>query len=77
MNDYNIHINIRSLYKEDFEDFKNALEETTDFIIDERGREVISDKHQPDFEKKKAEQQKDEESEDSKKAYTNVEFEDI
>lgn len=64
------------LYKEDFEDFKNALEETTDFIIKERGTEVISDKHQPDFEKQK-EQEDENDSQETPKAYTDVEFEDI
>lgn len=64
------------LYKEDFEDFKNALEETTDYIIKERGTEVISDKHQPDFEKQK-EQENKSDSQEAPKAYTDVEFEDI
>jgi hypothetical protein len=64
------------LYKEDFEDFKNALQETTDFIIEERGREVISDKHQPDFEKQK-QTENENSTEDAPKAYTDVEFEDI
>ena len=30
------------LYKEDFENFKNALSQVTDFIISEKGKEVIS-----------------------------------
>ena len=37
------------LYKEDFHDFKEILSEVMDFIINERGIEVISDKHQKDF----------------------------
>ena len=37
------------LYKEDFRDFKEILSEVMDFIINERGIEVISDKHQKDF----------------------------
>ena len=37
------------LYKEDFSDFKEMLSEVTDFIINERGIEVISEKHQKDF----------------------------
>ena len=37
------------LYKEDFSDFKEILSEVMDFIINERGIEVISDKHQKDF----------------------------
>lgn len=37
------------LYKEDFSDFKEILSEAMDFIISERGIEVISEKHQKDF----------------------------
>ena len=37
------------LYKEDFSDFKEILSEVMDFIINERGIEVISEKHQKDF----------------------------
>ena len=39
------------LYKEDFQDFRDSLEEMTDFIIDEKGEEVISERHQKDFKK--------------------------
>ena len=39
------------LYKEDFSEFKNILDEMTDFIISEKGEEVISEKHQKDFKK--------------------------
>jgi hypothetical protein len=34
------------LYKEDFSEFKNILDEMTDYIISEKGEEVISEKHQ-------------------------------
>ena len=34
------------LYKEDFSDFKNNLTEIMDYIITNRGEEVISEKHQ-------------------------------
>jgi hypothetical protein len=64
------------LYKEDFEDFKNALEETTDYIIKERGTEVISDKHQSDFENQK-EHENERDSQEAPKTYTDVAFEDI
>ena len=37
------------LYKEDFSDFKEILSEVMDFIINERGIEVISEKHQKNF----------------------------
>lgn len=33
------------LYKEDFSGFKDALDETMGYIIDERGNEVISEHH--------------------------------
>ena len=39
------------LYKEDFTEFKKILDETTDFIISEKGEEVISDIHQKDYKK--------------------------
>ena len=39
------------LYKEDFSEFKNILNEMTDYIISEKGEEVISEKHQKDFKK--------------------------
>jgi len=41
------------LYKEDFSDFKANLSEVIDFIINERGIEVISEKHQKDFNEQK------------------------
>ena len=43
------------LYKEDFDDFNSSMKETFDFIIEKKGKEVISDKHDKDFESKKAE----------------------
>ncbi len=37
------------LYKEDFDSFRNLLDETISFIFKERGEEVISEKHQKDY----------------------------
>ncbi len=37
------------LYKEDFGKFKELLNDVTDFIIQEKGEEVISERHQKDF----------------------------
>ena len=51
------------LYKEDFDEFKNSLNETCNFIIDEKGSEVISEKHDKDFDSKK--EKDEEESSDS------------
>jgi hypothetical protein len=37
------------LYKEDFLNFKSLLDEMTNYIFEEKGEEVISEVHQPDF----------------------------
>jgi hypothetical protein len=37
------------LYKEDFVSFKEMFNESTDFIIKEKGEDVISEKHDKDF----------------------------
>tara|TARA_R110002124_G_scaffold78328_2_gene209456 strand:+ start:180 stop:593 length:414 start_codon:yes stop_codon:yes gene_type:complete len=37
------------LYKEDFERFRDILDDVTNFIVSEKGSEVISDTHQPDY----------------------------
>ena len=57
------------LYKEDFDDFNSSLNETFDFIIEKKGKEVISDKHDKDFESKKNEEtSNDEDKSESDKA---------
>ena len=55
------------LYKEDFDDFNSSMNETFDFIIEKKGKEVISDKHDKDFESKKAEANSDEDAADVSK----------
>jgi len=37
------------LYKEDFAEFNEILREMTDYIVDEKGDEVISERHQKDY----------------------------
>ena len=61
------------LYKEDFESFREIMEEMMDYIIDEKGLEVISERHQKDF--KKEEENTDQES--STDNFTDVDFDDI
>lgn len=39
------------LYKEDFSEFKDNLNEMINYVIDEKGEEVISDRHQKDYKK--------------------------
>jgi hypothetical protein len=66
------------LYKEDFEGFNELLKEMTQYIIDEKGLEVISDRHQKDYVKEdhqtKSEDSKDSNSEEN---FTDVDFDDI
>jgi len=70
------------LYKEDFENFKDALEEATNFIIDKKGEEVISDRHQKDFTKPSELDTEFSSAEDAgsdakASSFTNVDFDDI
>ncbi|TDL99293.1 MAG: DNA-binding protein [Flavobacteriaceae bacterium] len=64
------------LYKEDFEKFNEILQQTTDFILQSKGGEVISETHQREF---TPENPSSEKQEDSQKLedFTNVNFEDI
>jgi hypothetical protein len=67
------------LYKEDFENFSNVLDEMTKFIVDEKGVEVISEIHDKDF-KSKSEETNDIEKQADKEGNeksSEVEFEDI
>ena len=65
------------LYKEDFEGFKQSLEECTDYILEERGNEVISDKHQSDFSPEYDSKDKDNEAGEDDSQFTDVKFEDL
>ena len=55
------------LYKEDFDDFNSSINETFDFIIEKKGKEVISDKHDKDFESKKKDEISKEDTKDAEK----------
>lgn len=63
------------LYKEDFEEFKNVLTEMTDFIIEEKGEEVISERHQRDY--KKNEETVENQTTTNSSDFTDIDFEDI
>lgn len=64
------------LYKEDFSDFKEMLNKATDFIVNEKGSEVISERHQKDY-KKEDEVVSEDETTTSTESFTDVSFEDI
>ena len=61
------------LYKEDFAEFNEMLKIATDYILKEKGEEVISERHQKDF-KKPSETSEETTSTDS---FTDLNFEDI
>lgn len=68
------------LYKEDFENFKENLDEVTNFITSEKGVEVISEKHQSDFHEQNHEASSSNESDDgddSVDKFTDISFDDI
>jgi len=51
------------LYKEDFSEFSSNLSEMTDYIIKEKGEEVISDRHQKDYQREEKQETTSEETE--------------
>ncbi|WP_185869464.1 DUF3276 family protein [Blattabacterium cuenoti] len=68
------------LYKEDFSKFQSILDDMIRFIINEKGREVISERHQKDFKNNHTYNQeiKDVQKKISEvKNFTNINFEDI
>lgn len=64
------------LYKEDFSAFREIMEEMMDYIIDEKGSEVISERHQKDF-KKEEDRFSENGSASSDNSFTDVSFDDI
>lgn len=64
------------LYKEDFHGFNELLQEMTDFILEEKGEEVISERHQSDYNNSSNEDNA-KVTESSAKAFTDVNFDDI
>ena len=74
------------LYKEDFTEFSNILNEMTDYVISEKGEEVISERHQKDFKKEdntesteetNDENEKENDGNESSNEFTDVSSDDI
>jgi len=64
------------LYKEDFSEFNSILSEMTDYIIKEKGEEVISERHQKDYKKEEeSTQEASEETESTEEEDSNDEAE--
>lgn len=68
------------LYKEDFVEFNDMLKEATNYILNEKGEEVISERHQKDFKRPSEGTEGTEETEETvsgSESFTDVNFEDI
>ncbi|WP_037319823.1 PUR family DNA/RNA-binding protein [Salegentibacter sp. Hel_I_6] len=65
------------LYKEDFAGFNEILQEMTDFILNEKGEEVISERHQKDFKKEYETAENGVAEGVSPEKFTDVSFDDI
>ena len=65
------------LYKEDFTAFKEIMEEMMEYIIDEKGQEVISERHQKDLKKEEDEETSFSENGTASGSFTDVDFDDI
>ena len=71
------------LYKEDFTDFKDSLNEMIQYILDEKGQEVISERHQSDYKREEVESESKSEEESvpsdttETSNFTDIDFDDI
>lgn len=62
------------LYKEDFVEFKEHLVDMIDYVIDAKGDEVISERHQKDY---STEDSDEHEHSSPSSSFTDVNFDDI
>ena len=66
------------LYKEDFAAFSEILEEMTAYVLNHKGEEVISERHQKDFKREyNQETETSDQKQTSEKSFTDVDFDDI
>jgi hypothetical protein len=65
------------LYKEDFLAFSEILEEMTSYVLNHKGEEVISERHQRDFKKEYPVENNEENETPSTSSFTDIEFDDI
>ena len=65
------------LYKEDFIAFKDILDEMTAFVFNNKGEEVISERHQKDFKREYTNDVPASEEPKAEKNFTDIDFDDI
>jgi hypothetical protein len=65
------------LYKEDFTAFAEILEEMTSYVLNHKGEEVISERHQKDFKKEYPIEKSEDEELPKSSTFTDIDFDDI
>ena len=65
------------LYKEDFTAFSEILNEMMQFVIDSKGEEVISERHQKDFKKEEEDEDYSEDTKVTSSSFTDLDFEEL
>jgi predicted metal-dependent hydrolase len=65
------------LYKEDFTAFAEILEDMTSYVLNHKGEEVISERHQKDFKKEYASEKTEEDDVPNVSNFTDIDFDDI
>jgi len=65
------------LYKEDFAAFTEILEEMTAYVLNHKGEEVISERHQRDFKREYTTETESIEPAKIDKSFTDIDFDDI
>lgn len=65
------------IYKEDFNEFNEMLQAATEFILNEKGTEVISQRHQKDYKKNGSKSEDLATASTETSDFTDVNFEDI
>jgi predicted metal-dependent hydrolase len=65
------------LYKEDFAAFTEILGDMTSYVLNHKGEEVISERHQKDFKKEYSSEISDDEITPRVSNFTDIDFDDI
>lgn len=66
------------LYKEDFAAFAEILEDMTSYVLNHKGEEVISERHQKDFKREYSNEIQETAAETKiDRSFTDIEFDDI
>ena len=65
------------LYKEDFNAFAEILDEMTSYVLNHKGEEVISERHQKDFKKEYTTDKIEGSKTPSSSSFTDIDFDDI